>query len=139
KIERSMSIDCIQWMQEMCGVCLDLEEQNFFKFIIASSEIMHFHSRQRQVEFEYEHKPVQQLVNNMIAVVGSVLRTDISTDRVLIQSWEQYLCAMSTESRYGVLRSRGDMEIPQGSAPIRLACWLSSQLLEEKLGMVTTE
>ena len=139
KMERSMSIDCIQWMQEMCGVCLDLEEQNFFKFIIASSEIMHFHSRQRQVEFEYEHKPVQQLVNNMIAVVGSVLRTDISTDRVLIQSWEQYLCAMSTESRYGVLRSRGDMEIPQGSAPIRLACWLSSQLLEEKLGMVTTE
>ena len=73
---------------------------------------MHFRSRQRQVEFEYEHKPVQKLVNNMIEVVSSVLRTDISADQVLIQSWEQYLCAMSTESRYGVLRSRGDIEIP---------------------------
>lgn len=139
QMERNMSIDCIRWMQEMCGVCLDLEEQKFLKFLIASSEIMNFRSKQRQMEFECEHKQVQELVNDMVAVVGSMLRTDLSSDQMLIQGWEQYLCAMSTESRYGVLRSQGCAEIPRGNVTIRLACELASHLLEEKLGVLITE
>lgn len=139
QMERDMSIDCIRWMQEMCGICLDFEEKVFFKFMIASSEIMRFCNEHRQMEFESEHKQVQELVSEMISVVGSVLRTDLSSDQLLIQDWEQYLCAMSVESRYGVLRSRGNVEIPQGNITIRLACGLASQLLEEKLGILITE
>lgn len=139
QMERNMTQDCVEWMREMCGICLEAEEQTFLIFLFASSEILEFSNDRQWVEFAREHKQLLDLTHSMASVVGSVLQADIGSDPVLIQGWMQYIHAMYTESHYGVLRSRRGAEVSPGNGKICLACWSVSHLLEEKLEMLITE
>lgn len=139
--EREAGRDALELIRGYYHAAIPTEEESYLWFVLASSEIMDFLTREARERNAEEKRSTLALVRTLVGMIGDILQRSFADDEILENGLLNYLSALSVSLRWGDHTREAGSALPVKAdyADVSVACWSASHLLEDFLGAAVTE